>query len=113
MSNLKQVSVISSQRLTSTLLNPLELIPLLVKLDTQLVSHPRLALPNWNGENMWYMHKLMKLQSFMMLNIALHITLVDKSLQFHLFRIHNIPWLYPIIKKSFRYSIQEEYLAIT
>ena len=52
----------------------------------------------------------MKLQSFMMSNTL--IPLVDKSLQFHLFRIHNILLVHPILKESFRYSIQEEYLTI-
>ena len=42
----------------------------------------------------------------------LHIPLVDKSLQSHLYRIHNIPLAHPILQKSFKYSIQEEYLAI-
>ena len=46
------------------------------------------------------------------LSVVLHIPLVDQSLQFHLFRIHNIPLVHPILKKSFRYSIQEEYLII-
>ena len=57
----------------------------------------------------------MKLQSFMMLNnlyIVLHIPLFDKSIQFYLDRIHTIPLVDPIPKKSFRYSIQEEYLTI-
>ena len=45
-----QVLVISSKKLTPALLNPLNLIPLLAKLETQLVSHPRLALPQLNGE---------------------------------------------------------------
>ena len=57
----------------------------------------------------------MKLQSFMMWDtpyVILHIPLVDKSLQFNLYRIHNIPLVHPILKNSFRYSIQEEYLAI-
>ena len=57
----------------------------------------------------------MKLRSFMMLGtlyIVLCIPLVDKSLQFNLFRIHNIPLVHPILKKSFKYSIQEEHLAI-
>ena len=61
LSILNQVSVISSQKLTPALLNPLDLISLLIKLETQLVSHPRLALPQWNGENIWYMYKFMKL----------------------------------------------------
>ena len=61
------------------------------------------------------MYKFMKLRLFMMLNtlyVVLHIPLVGKSLQFHLFRIHNIPLVHQVLKKSFRYSIQEEYLAI-
>ena len=44
--------------------------------------------------------------------VILYIPLVDKSLQFNLYRIHNIPLVHPILKKSFRYSIQEEYLTI-
>ena len=46
------------------------------------------------------------------LYIVLYIPLVDKSLQFNLYRIHNIPFVHLILKNSFRYSIQEEYLAI-
>ena len=115
LSILNHVSVISSQKLTPALLNPLDFISILTKLEMQLVSHPRLALPKWNGENIWYMYKFMKLTSFMMsdtLYVVLHIPLVDKSPQFHLFRIHNIPLVHPIPQKSFKYSIQEEYLTI-
>ena len=74
---------------------------LLIKLETQLVSHPRLALPQWNSENICYKYQFMKLQSFMMLKtlyIVLHIPTGDKSLQFHLCSIHNIPFVHPILK---------------
>ena len=94
LSILNPVSVTSSQKLTPTLLHPLDLISLQNKLEAQLLSHPRLALPEWNSENIWYMYKFMKLQLFMMSNtlyIVLHIPLVEKLLQFYLFRIHNIP----------------------
>ena len=40
LSILNEVSVISSQKFTLTLLNPLDLILLLIKLEAQLVSHP-------------------------------------------------------------------------
>ena len=43
---LNQISVISSQKLKPALLNPSNLKLLLTKLENQLVSHPRLALPN-------------------------------------------------------------------
>ena len=82
LSILNQVLVFSSQKLKPALLNPL-CLKSFTKLDTQLVLHPRLALPKWNGENNWYMYKFMKLQSFMMSNtlyVVLHIPLVDKSL---------------------------------
>ena len=78
------------------------------------MSHPQLALPEWNDKNIWYMSKFMKLQPFIMTNtlyVVLHIPLVDKSPQFYLFRIHNMPLVHPIIKKSFKYIIQEEYLT--
>ena len=61
LSILHQVLVISSQKLTSALLNPIDLISLLIELETQLVSHPRLALPQWNSENIWNMYNFMKL----------------------------------------------------
>ena len=54
---LGQVSIISSQKLKPVLLNFLDLKSLLTKLESQLISHPRLALPQWNGENIWYMYK--------------------------------------------------------
>ena len=60
LSILNIISVISSQKLTSALLNPLDLILLLIKLETQLLSHLGLALPQWNGENLWYMYMFMK-----------------------------------------------------
>ena len=84
---------------------------LLTKLETKLVSHPRLTLPTWHAENIWYLYKFIKLQSFMLsdtLYAVLHIPLVDKSLQFCLFRIHNIPLVHPTLHKSFQYTIQEE-----
>ena len=46
------------------------------------------------------------------LYVVLHIPLMNKSLQFHLFRIHNIPLAHPTLQMSFQYTIQEEYLAI-
>ena len=58
---LNQISVINSQKLTPALSNSLDLTSLLIKLGTTLVSHPRLALPAWYSDNIWYMYKFMKL----------------------------------------------------
>ena len=85
------------------------------KLETKLVSHLRLTLSAWHGENIWYMYNFMKFQSFMLLDTlyaVLHIPLVDKSLQFHLFRIYNIPLVHTTCQKSFQYTVKEEYLGI-
>ena len=57
----------------------------------------------------------MKLQSYMLsetLYVVLHIPLVNKWLQFNLYRIYNISLVHPVLKKSFKYFIQEENLAI-
>ena len=66
LSILDQVSVISSQKLKPTLLNPSDLKLLLTKLESQLVSYLLLALPQKEGEIIWYMYKFMKLQSFIL-----------------------------------------------
>ena len=47
LSILNQVLVISPQKLKHALLNPLDLKPLLTELQNQLVSYPRLTLPQW------------------------------------------------------------------
>ena len=115
MSILDQVSVISSQTLKPTVLNPTDLKHLLAKIEDQLKSYPHLPTPQWKGINIWYMYKFMKCQSCMLSNtlyVVLHIPLVNKSLQFSLYRIHNILLAYLVLKKPFKYSIQEEYLAI-
>ena len=61
LSILNQISVISSQKLTPSLLTPLNLTSLLIKLETKLVSHPRVVLPAWHSENSWYIYKFVKL----------------------------------------------------
>ena len=47
LSILYQVLVISSEKLKPALLNPSDLKLLLTKLENQVISHPRLALPQW------------------------------------------------------------------
>ena len=86
---LNHILVISSQKLKPAVLNPSDLKSLFTKLENHLVSHARLALPQWEGENIQYMFKFMKLQSFMMMSdilyvMLLDIPLVDKLLQFNL-----------------------------
>ena len=46
------------------------------------------------------------------LYVVLHIPLVNELLQFNLHRIHNLPLVHPVLKESFKYTFQEEYLAI-
>ena len=52
LSILDQVSVISSQKLKLTLLNDSDLKLLLANPEDQLVSHPHLTLPQWEGNNL-------------------------------------------------------------
>ena len=64
LSIVNQISIISSQKLALALLSPCDLTTLPIKLESKLVSHPRLALPAYHGENILYMYKFMKLQFF-------------------------------------------------
>ena len=117
LSILNWVLVISSQNLKLALLKPSDLKLFLTKLENQLLSHSQLALPQWKGEDIQYVTciSLWNFDPFMFsdtLYVVLHIPLFDKLLQFNLYRIHNIPVVHPVLKKLFKYSIQEEYLAI-
>ena len=44
--------------------------------------------------------------------VLLTIPLVDMSLRFHLYKIHNLPLLDPTLKKSLHYEIADKYFAI-
>ena len=112
---LDQVSAISSQKLKQTLLNPTDLKLLLTKLEDQLMSHPHLTLPQWEGDNLWYVYKFLKLQSFMLsdtLYIVLHVPLVDKLLQFYLYRIHKIPLVNPVLKNHLYTAFRKSTLQL-
>ena len=69
------------------------------------MSHPRLALPEWNGKNVVHVqiYETVIIHDVEHLCFVLHISLVDKSLQFYLFGMHNIPLVHPILRKSFGY----------
>ena len=119
LSIINQVSVISSQKLKPALLNPSDLKLLFTKLENQLVSYPRSALPQWKGENIWYIYIYIYIYIYVHETYILHVVrhpvccgahpLVDKSLQFNLYRIHNILLVHQILRKSFKHSYVGQY----
>ena len=81
LSILDHILVIISQKLKPTLLNLSDLKLLLIKLESQLVSH------TWKGKKKQYMYMFMKFQFFMLLDtlyVVLHVPLVNKLLKFNL-----------------------------
>ena len=71
-------------------------------------SHPQLDLPANIKSNIWSHYKIPKIQALVLtdtLFVIVPIPLVDKSLNFHSYRICNIPLFHPILKKSFQYEI--------
>ena len=52
--------------------------------------------------------KFLKIPSFVLMHtlfVILTIPIVDKSLTFYLYKIHNLPLLHPILQKSFQCEI--------
>ena len=97
-------------KLKPTLLNLLDLKSLLIRPETQIVSCPRLGLSEWNGENFLVyvqIHETLIIYDLRHPVFVVDIPQADKSLQINLYRMHNIPLVHPILKKSFRCSIQE------
>ena len=81
----------------------------------RLVANPKLALPVDKNANIWAYYQFLKIDSFVhrdMLIVVLILPLVDKDLQFDLFKAHSLPLLHPKLKKFFTYDLDSLYIAL-
>ena len=107
--------------LTNHEVNPLivpslEQLCILLDIQHNIHLHPWLALPDDPNDNIWAYYHIMQVSPIMMegfLIIILLIPLVDKSLQMDLYKVYNLPALYPDLKAQFSYVVEGDYLAIS
>ena len=107
--------------LSSGQVNPLIILPdslrkVLATIKEDMKRNPRLRLPEDTNINIWNYYTIMKITPIMMdgfLLIILTIPLTDQSLEMDLYKVYNLPALYPKLKIEFTYQLEGEYLAIS
>ena len=85
---------LTTDKVTPNLIPPTDLTDILEDVKTRLVANPKLALPVDKNANIWSYYQFLKTDSFVhhdMLIVVLILPLIDKDLQFDLFKAHSLP----------------------
>lgn len=104
-----------THKVTPNLIPPTDLRDILQDVKAKLVANPKLALPIDRNANIWSYYQFLKINSFVhrdMLIVVLILPLIDKDLQFDLFKAHSLPLLHPKLKKTFTYELDSPYIAL-
>ena len=105
--------------LASHLLNPMIIPPdilknILHKIETDIKSHARLKLCEDLETNIWSYYRTIKLTPIVLedyLMLILTVPLIDQSLHMNLYKVYNLPMLYPMLHMHTQYEIENSYLA--
>jgi len=107
------MSSLTSHSVTPNLIPPTDLREILQDVVQKLESNPKLALPQVT--NIWSYYQFLKIDAFVhqdVLIVLLVLPLIDRDLQFEVYKAHNLPLLHPELKKVFTYKLPSPYLAI-
>ena len=106
---------LTTHKVTPNLIPPTDLRDILEDVKARLVANPKLALPVDKNANIWSYYQFLKIDSLVhhdMLIVVLILPLIDKDLQFDLFKAHSLPLLHPKLKKFFTYDLDSPYIAL-
>ena len=107
---------ITTHVVTPNLIPPEDLRKVLKSVKTNMKSHPRLELPIDPVNGIWDYYNMIKIHPVVFddyLMIMLEVPLVDKSLKMDVYQVHNLPILHPMLKKTFKYKLESEFIGIT
>ena len=106
---------LATHKVTPNLIPPADLRSILYDVEIKLKANPKLALPVVEKADIWSYYQFLKINAFVhrdMLIIVLILPLIDRELEFDLFKAHNLPLLHPELKNVFSYEINNPYIAI-
>ena len=106
---------LATHKVTPILIPPADLRSILTDVETKLRANPKLALPVTEKADIWSYYQFLKINAFVhcdMLIVVLILPLIDRDLEFDLFKAHSLPLLHPKLKKVFIYEIDNPYIAI-
>ena len=105
---------LTTHKVTPNLIPPTDLRDILEDVKAKLIANPKLALPIDKNANIWACYQFLKIDSFVhrdMLIVILTLPLIDKDLQFDLFKAHSLPLLHSKLKKTFIYELESPYFC--
>ena len=106
---------LATHKVTPNLISPYDLRNILTDVENKLKANPKLKLPVAKEADIWSYYQFMKIEAFVeqdKLIVILALPLIDKDLQFDLFRAHNLPLLHPEMRKLFSYELESPYIAL-
>lgn len=106
---------LATHKVTPNLISPFDLRNILNDVSNRLQANPKLMLPVSEEADIWSYYQFMRVEAFVqqdMLIVVLVLPLIDKDLQFDLFRAYNLPLLHPQLKKVFTYELESPYIAL-
>ena len=106
--------VLASQELNPMIIPPDILKIILHNIEKDIKSHARLKLCENPETNIWSYYGMVKLTPIVLddyLMLILTVPLVDQSLHMDLYKVHNLPMLYPTLHVHAQYEIEGSYLA--
>ena len=106
---------LKTHKVTPNLIPPTDLRDILKDVKAKLVANPKLALPIDRNANIWSYYQFLKIDSFVhrdMLIVILTLPLIDKDLQFDLFKPHSLPLIHSKLKKTFLHELESPYIAM-
>ena len=106
---------LTTHKVSPNLIPPTDLRNILNDISKKLITNPKLSLPIHENADIWSYYQFLKIDAFVhsnMLIVVLVLPLIDKELEFDLYRAHSLPLLHPELKKVFTYEIDSPYIAI-
>ena len=106
---------LTTHKVTPNLIPPTDLRDILQDVSKKLVANPKLTLPVNKNADIWSYYQFLKIKAFVhrdMLIVVFILPLIDKDLEFDLFKAHSLPILHPELKKVFTYHLESPYIAL-
>ena len=106
---------LTSHKVTPNLIPPTNLRDILNDVSKKLVANPKLSLPIHKDADIWSYYQFLKIDAFVysdMLITVLILPLIDKDLEFDLYKAHSLSLLHPELKTLFTYEIDNPYISL-
>ena len=105
---------LASQELNPMIIPPDILKIILHRIETDIKSHARLKLFDDLETKIWSYYRTIELTPIVLedyLMLILTVPLIDQSLHINLYKVYNLPMLYPTLHVHVQYEIENSYLA--